>query len=283
MSAKKFLLKLWERMILAFITVACITIVIKRENLQPTYSDVGLPLAGNEEPFAQQDQPVAEQGYDLKIIPVNHWVSDHRIRSLLATIRDNRGAVMLESERTGPYNLAAPGTDDVFRLGHSYLEGYAPFATNNIMVPMMTLAQRKQYMLDHLQYRNRREVWQSSRQSYLYPRGDCEDHALLITDWLIEMGEDARVVVGHYKNQGHAWVVLFKNGREYLIEATSKQRWRKNQSYPLAALQPLYQPSYMFNREYFWRNNELKKRTDYSGSHWQKVSYYQLRSSQSDI
>jgi len=36
------------------------------------------------------------------------------------------------------------------------------------------------------------------------------------------MGEDARVVVSRTDKSGHAWVVLFKNGKEYLFEAPRK-------------------------------------------------------------
>ena len=60
------------------------------------------------------------------------------------------------------------------------------------MTPLYTLAQRKRYQLDAKQYAGRSEVWQTSRQAFFYPRGDCEDHAIALADWLIEMGEDAR-------------------------------------------------------------------------------------------
>ena len=73
-----------------------------------------------------------------------------------------------------------------------------------------------------------REIWQNSRQAYLHTRGDCEDHAIILADWLIALGHDARVVLGNHRGGGHAWVVLFQDGREMILEATSK---KANQGY----------------------------------------------------
>ena len=88
------------------------------------------------------------------------------------------------------------------------------------------------------------------------------------------MGEDARVVVGDMKGTGHAWVVLFRDGREYLLEATKKYGVSRNKPYPLAALYKDYHPEFMFNRDYFWVNNGTKYTTRYSDNNWEKKSRY---------
>ena len=73
---------------------------------------------------------------------------------------------------------------------------------------------------------------------------------------------------------GHAWVVLFKDNREYLLEATRKSGVSRMKAYPLAALHPDYHPRFMFNRDYFWENQGSKYTTDYSGERWVKQSRY---------
>ncbi|WP_238322369.1 transglutaminase-like domain-containing protein [Vibrio mexicanus] len=159
-----------------------------------------------------------------------------------------------------------------FHLAHSYLEGFEPFKVDNPMLPMLTIARKKNYQYDHEQYGGLMEVWQSSRQSYYYPSGDCEDHAILLTDWLIESGYNAYVALGKYDNEGHAWVVLFIDGKEYVLEATQKSGFGRK--YPLASTLPKYQPQYRFNRTEFWLNTGSSKITQYASKHWKLMSRY---------
>ena len=83
---------------------------------------------------------------------------------------------------------------------------------------------------------------------------------------------DSTGVVGDMDGNGHAWVVLLKNGREYLLEATRKNRINRNSAYPLTSLHRDYHPEYMFNREFFWENTGTKYTTDYSSGQWRKRS-----------
>lgn len=180
------------------------------------------------------------------------------------------------------YTMSAPGIDKSHHLVNSYLEGYQPFTVTNVALPLYVLAQRKSYMLDEDQYYGLQEIWQTSRQAFYYPRGDCEDHALLLADWLIAMGEDARVVLGDMKGGGHAWVILFRDGEEYLLESTRKRGVGRNRPYPLAKLHPDYHPEYMFNRDYFWVNSGTKFTTRYHGPHWEKRSRYNKHTGSGD-
>ncbi|MCP3923385.1 MAG: transglutaminase domain-containing protein [Desulfobacterales bacterium] len=167
---------------------------------------------------------------------------------------------------------SAFGLDRKAHFVNSYLVNYHPFDARYLWEPLYTLAMTKKYQYDHLQYSGILEVWQNSRQAFFFPRGDCEDHALILADWLISMGEDARVAVGKYKNGGHAWVILFKNGREYLLEATSKRK-KKKDTFPLAVLQTDYKPNMMFNRTHFWFRHG-KQTTKYSGKAWRVMSVF---------
>ena len=169
---------------------------------------------------------------------------------------------------------SAFGTDNSHHFVNGYLVGYAPFEATNLWVPHYTIAMRLKYQLDSKQYGGLRDVWQNSKQAFFNTRGDCEDHALAITDWLIEMGVDARVALGKYNKSGHAWVVVFIDDQVFLLEATNKQRRRHWRHYPLADLTSGYYPKYMFNRDYFWVNTGNEITTDYTGRHWARRSRY---------
>ena len=167
----------------------------------------------------------------------------------------------------------APGVDRIHHFVNAYLEGYEPFKTDNIMIPLYTLARQKTYQFDHLDVTGHQELWQTSKEAFYYKRGDCEDHAIALADWLIEMGEDARVVSGDYRGEGHAWVALFKSEQVYLLESTDKRPGLRKLS--LASMHPEYHPRWMFNREFFWYNTGSSKTVRYFGNKWKKTSRYE--------
>lgn len=169
---------------------------------------------------------------------------------------------------------SALGLDRKHHFANSYLVGYQPFEAKQIWVPLYTLAMRKRYEYDHLQYGGLQEVWQNSRQAYYYTRGDCEDHAIVLADWLIEMGVDARVVMGTHKKEGHAWVVFVLKGKTYLMEATSKRKVRSTGAIPAASVMVNYHPRYQFNRDSFWVNTGSHLTTNYTGPHWELKSRF---------
>lgn len=168
--------------------------------------------------------------------------------------------------------MSAYGTDYKHHIANSYLVGIRPFAVDNDWLPLYLLAQRKTYQLDQKQY-NVIELWQNSAQAFKNLRGDCEDHAIALADWLISEGLDARVVLGTYKDGGHAWVVVFKDDQVYLLEATSKRLSNSWSHYPLAKLARNYKASFMFNRDSFWRANQKQTR-NYDENNWKLVSTF---------
>ncbi len=188
----------------------------------------------------------------------------------------------------GAYSTFSPSSMGPHRAVNYFLEGFLPFSTNNIWEPLFTLSRKKQYQSDHLTYPGRDEVWQRSREAYYNTRGDCEDHAIALADWLIELGEDSRVALGKVNGQGHAWVVLFKNQKVLLLEATSKNLRMRPHEYPLAILHPEYTPYVMFNQTDTWYNIEAPINISYEGNHWIHGSRYargerQFRRFQKDL
>lgn len=176
-----------------------------------------------------------------------------------------------------PVTATAFGLDGQHHFVNTYLEGFRPFRTEQLWVPLYTIAHKLEYQYDRVQYQGLQDVWQTSRQAFYNTRGDCEDHALILADWLINMRYDARVVLGNARGEGHAWVVVFHEGREFLLEATSKRKRINWSQYPLAGLQTDYHPEYMFNRRYFWTNQGSKFTTRYSGGQWLRQSRYARR------
>ena len=165
----------------------------------------------------------------------------------------------------------APGLDRRHHFANAYLVGYVPYEKVDAWVPLYALSRSKTYQFDHDQYPGAPELWQTSREAFFYPKGDCEDHAIALADWLIGLGHDARVVIGKVSGEGHAWVVINDGERTYLLESTDK---RPARALPLAAQHPEYQPEAMFNRELYWVNSGSVLTTDYRGPQWQLRSSF---------
>jgi len=170
-------------------------------------------------------------------------------------------------------NLSALGVDWKHHFANSYLVGFRPFPVENNWLPLYAIAQLKTYETDDKQY-NTPELWQNSAQAYAKPRGDCEDHAIILADWLISEGIDARVVGGSYKGGGHAWVLAIIDNQEFILEATSKRKTKNWNHYPLASLARHYKPEFMFNREQFWINTNSSITHNYRGKHWKQTSTF---------
>jgi hypothetical protein len=131
---------------------------------------------------------------------------------------------------------------------NAYLLGFSPFHTSKYWLPLLAVNLRVRYMRDDV-IKVGDDTWQTAPETYVRMWGDCEDHAIFLADWLIGSGHDARVVAGTVKGEAHAWVVLYKDGKEYLLESTDKASRRR---YPLVSLHPEYEPVFMFNRDHFW-------------------------------
>jgi hypothetical protein len=184
----------------------------------------------------------------------------------------------LTDERQRIINYVAVGIDQRPYFANSYLVGFMPFETDHVWVPLATLSMRKRYQLDHVQYGpSMADVWQNSEQAYYYGHGDCEDHALLLADWLIGLGYEARVVIGQIAAGGHAWVVVFLNGSEYILEATDKRRPSSINDFILASRATDYRPRLQFDRTRFWENTGSSMTVNYRDKKWRLHSRYTRR------
>jgi hypothetical protein len=121
------------------------------------------------------------------------------------------------------------------------------------------------YVITHCRYRDdqdlfgRPEVWQLAKDTYARKGGDCEDTSILLADWLAAAGFEARVVLGQVRKGGnHAWVVLQKDGQQYILETAGGPKYYRRIP-PRADLLPEYFPAIHFNRKELWFR---------TGSHW---------------
>lgn len=221
-------------------------------------------------------QPLLQHGYLSSTVNNEKFHSKDLPKAISHIPGNESGSNYVWQDRDGDaFAYAAMGLDRQHYFANSYLIGYQPYKTDKLWQPLVTLALRKTYQFDHDQHGSAiQDVWQNSRQAYLYSHGDCEDHAILLADWLISMGYDARVVIGRVPSGGHAWVILFHDGKEYLLESTSKRRPRSIGDFTLAKYAPDYQPEFLFNREQFWVNTGPSLTTRYSGKQWKETSRF---------
>lgn len=82
-----------------------------------------------------------------------------------------------------------------------------------------------QYVTDQKQF-GRADYWQNPSEFEERRKGDCDDFALYVWHHLCKMGKDARFVVGKhgYSLTGHAWVVVYENGKRSLYECATYRR-----------------------------------------------------------
>ena len=206
-----------------------------------------------------------------KIIDIKHN-SYSKIKEHNSKRKEYENGYMLQSFDKTIYAAIKPSTSKKMYFTNAYLNGYVPFKIDSVFKPLEFVRTKVKYQLDKFGYDNRPEVWQTAKQTLSIHQGDCEDHAIVLADWLIGLGYDARVVSGEVKfpsqkRGGHAWVVFFKNNKEYILESTKKTKWNQ---IPLASSLPYYFPKYMFNRTYFWINQGSVYTTKYKSNKWEK-------------
>ncbi len=141
---------------------------------------------------------------------------------------------------------------------------YAPFIPSNIFNIASHLS--KHYTHSRKRFHKLRFM-QTSKQAYISRNVNNEENALVMTDWLIKLGYDARVVIGTLKNKPHAWVMMKNMQDFFILDATLKG---KRKHYPLAATLPNYHPKYMYNHQYTWENQGSSFTTRYDSDNWVK-------------
>ncbi len=127
------------------------------------------------------------------------------------------------------YAVVAADTQGSFRYVNEYLTGYAPPAifskdqsrVHELFTIWSAVHTNCVYTLDSADKRNQTDSWQTSLETQRRGKGDCEDSAIFLCDWLLSRGFQARVALGKYGDMGgHAWCVVKLDDKEYLLEST---------------------------------------------------------------
>lgn len=132
------------------------------------------------------------------------------------------------------------------------------------------VATRCRYTSDISGTNGPRDYWQNSMETFESRLGDCEDSSILLADWLISRGIEAKVATGKTKEgEGHAWCVARIDGVQYILETTALP---DPENPPLAAeLWSEYLPRYLFDRDgiYFLKNeNDMAVHDYWGGELW---------------
>jgi len=156
--------------------------------------------------------------------------------------------------------LTSSSLNKKFYFKNAFLVKYVPFIPKNMFYTLTHLSK-------HLKHTDSSKLTKTSQQTYQYRSANYEEGAILTADWLIELGYDARVIVGKYKNKNHAWVLLLNQNNEYILDTSFR---RKVKHFPLAGTMPNYHPKYMYNNKYIWINTGSQLTVKYRDKKWEK-------------
>ncbi len=179
------------------------------------------------------------------------------------------------------YAMMASGSDGRFRYVNEFLTGYAPPAhysrTGSKLAELMSIwravSTNCRYVLDTGTDDN--DAWQTARETQVLGQGDCEDSAILLADWLLTRGFEARVALGRYAERGgHAWVVVRLDGEVYLLESTSGAGNARKPPL-LSEVGSRYVPEILFDRDACYTRvqpNALWNGDFWSSSTWVRIA-----------
>ena len=172
------------------------------------------------------------------------------------------------------YDAFAPDDQGRFRRVNEYLQGYEPpanyAAESNRLHELYTIWSAVvggcQYSKDTNDRYPTRDAWQLPLQTITRGKGDCEDSALLLADWLMSRGFEVRVALGRYGDMGqHAWCVAKVDGIDYLLESTEGSPNPDKPAYA-ADVGSRYVPDLLFDRTHLYVRAKPRERFD--GSYW---------------
>lgn len=154
------------------------------------------------------------------------------------------------------YAVVAADSKGRYRYVNEFLTGYAPPAVfskdqsrvHELFTIWSAVHANCVYTKDPGAKKEATDSWQDSLETQQISKGDCEDSAIFLCDWLLSRGFQARVALGRYGDMGgHAWVVVKLDDKEYLLESTEGRPDPSNP--PLASkVGSRYVPEVMFDR-----------------------------------
>ncbi len=178
------------------------------------------------------------------------------------------------------YSMVASGSDGRYRYVNEFLEGYAPPAmfpkeqprVAELLTIWRAVSAGCVYTQDTGTDDN--DAWQTARETQALGRGDCEDSAILLADWLIARGFEARVALGRFAERGgHAWVVVRLEGEEYLLESTEGTTGARKAPL-LSEVGSRYVPEILFDRNAFYTRQQPM--APWNGDFWSEKTWLRV-------
>jgi len=241
--------------------------------LDPTMTHVGLGVAAADSErawvaFALVAQTVPEltgealdRGERL-VYTTCSFCHESQYLEITLGLNDQAGTLNAVCRTCGrKYDSFAQDTVGKFHRPSRYCEEFNPKPLDSPSKIWLRALMRVAYEVDQERY-GRLDVWQRAGQTWDLRRGDCEDSALLIADWLRANGFDAKVVIGVAEGEGHAWVVLHADGQDYLLEGTGGEA-AYHRVPPRASALPDYFPEAQFDPSGMWYRKDKGWTADY--------------------
>lgn len=131
---------------------------------------------------------------------------------------------------------------------------------------------RCQYEEDSSRDESPADSWQTPRQTLKRGTGDCEDSALLLTDWMLANHLPARMALGKLKDGGHAWCIVRAESTDFLLESTNRNPDLEN----LPAVNPGdgYVPTALFDRHALYVR--ARPGLPFDGDYWSEEKWIRL-------
>lgn len=180
------------------------------------------------------------------------------------------------------YALLAVDTHQRFHYVNEYLTGFEPTAhfsnrlsrLEELLTVWKAVIKGIRYVPDSADSDPDNDAWQIAPETQKLGKGDCEDSAIYLADWLLARGFEARVCVGRCAEMGgHAWVIVRLNGKCYLLESTNSNADTK--VLPLAdEMGSRYVPEASFDRKAFYLR--VNPDTSWDGDYWTESKWQRI-------
>ena len=173
------------------------------------------------------------------------------------------------------YAVIASDLQARYRYANEFLTGYQPPAVypegqtrvEQLFAIWSAVHKSCVYTRDPAHEKQRTDRWQTALETQTLGQGDCEDSSILLADWLIARGFEARVALGKYGDiGGHAWCVVRLDGMEYLLESTVEGNPDFNSPPLVSRIGSRYVPEVLFDRWHIYTRNS--NRQTWNGDYW---------------
>lgn len=215
-------------------------------------------------------EALADRAEDAFFSRCLHCKHPHIVR--ISKEQNSLGLECPECRRT--YAVVAADEHGRFRYVNEFLTGYSPPAVfsrdqsrvHELFTIWSAVHSNCVYTKDPGEKKQATDCWQTSLETQRLGRGDCEDSAIFLCDWLLARNFQARVALGRYGDLGgHAWVVVKLDDREYLLESTEGRPDPTNP--PLASqVGSRYIPEVLFDRQAIYVRSSPSQ--TWKGDYW---------------